>query len=73
MKRKSLKKTIMLFLVFFALLCVSTFIGLLQVYKALSKLDHDHVSRYESYKLANELKVDSDELTRFVRTYAATG
>lgn len=32
-----------------------------------------YASQYKSYLLADELRQSSDELTRFVRTYAATG
>lgn len=36
-------------------------------------LNGAHVNRYESYRLAHELRHSSDELTRLARTYVVTG
>jgi methyl-accepting chemotaxis protein len=36
-------------------------------------LSHAQANRYESYRLANELRQSSDELTRMARTYVLTG
>jgi methyl-accepting chemotaxis protein len=36
-------------------------------------LNRAHLARYESYRLANELRHSSDELTRLARTYVVTG
>lgn len=36
-------------------------------------LSHAQANRYESYRLANELRRSSDELTRMARTYVLTG
>ncbi len=38
-----------------------------------SQVETAQARHYESYKLADELRQSSDDLTRFVRTYAATG
>ena len=35
-------------------------------------LNRAHLDRYESYRLANELRRSSDELTRLARTYVVT-
>ena len=36
-------------------------------------LDDAQANRYESFRLANELRASSDELTRTARTYVVTG
>ncbi|MCE2725184.1 MAG: hypothetical protein LW698_00195 [Planctomycetaceae bacterium] len=36
-------------------------------------LQRAHTNRYESYRLAQELRASSDELTRMARTYVVTG
>lgn len=36
-------------------------------------LNQAHLNRYESYRLAHELRRSSDELTRLARTYVVTG
>jgi methyl-accepting chemotaxis protein len=36
-------------------------------------LNLSHANRHESLRLANELRMSSDELTRFARTYVVTG
>ena len=38
-----------------------------------TKVEDAQARRHESYQLADELRQSSDELTRFARTYAATG
>ena len=38
-----------------------------------TKVENAQTRRYESYQLADELRQSSDDLTRFARTYAATG
>jgi adenylate cyclase len=38
-----------------------------------SKVETAQARQHESYKLADELRQSSDDLTRFARTYAATG
>ncbi len=41
--------------------------------KAETQVKAAHVSQYRSYLLADEVRQSSDDLTRLVRTYAATG
>jgi hypothetical protein len=41
--------------------------------RAQRAIDVAHASRLSSYLLADELRQTSDDLTRFVRTYVATG
>ena len=36
-------------------------------------LNHSHANRYESLRLAHELRASSEELTRLARTYVVTG
>ena len=38
-----------------------------------SSLDKSQMNRYESFKIADELRQSSDDLTRLCRTYVATG
>lgn len=38
-----------------------------------TKVEDAQARRHESYQLADELRESSDDLTRFARTYAATG
>lgn len=38
-----------------------------------SKVDEAHALRFRSVRLADELRLSSDELTRMVRSYVATG
>ncbi|HJU99063.1 MAG TPA: methyl-accepting chemotaxis protein [Burkholderiaceae bacterium] len=68
----SIKKTILYFLVFLALLSGVTFYGLLQVVKAQDESNRAHDARYRSYLLADELRQSSDDLTRLARTYVVT-
>ena len=37
------------------------------------RIDRANTVRYESMRLADELRLSSEELTRMVRTYIATG
>ena len=41
--------------------------------KANEQVAEAEVRRYKSFKLADELRQSSDDLTRMARTYAATG
>ena len=41
--------------------------------RAERQIDHAYESRYQSYVLADVLRQSSDDLTRMVRTYVATG
>jgi adenylate cyclase len=53
-----------------ALLVTGLAIGL---YRLQAKEEHAQQRRYESFRLAEDLRQSSDDLTRFARTYAATG
>lgn len=44
-----------------------------QIVKNDSAISAAEIRRYESYKLADELRQSSDDLTRMARTYAVTG
>lgn len=52
------------------LVCSALFVTICRQQKELNRV---HRERYESYVLATQLRRSSDELTRLVRTYAATG
>src|SRR5574343_1405088 len=57
--------TLLLFSVFTCLFGLSLYTEL--------RLDRAHEQRYQSYLLADELRQSSDDLTRMVRSYIATG
>lgn len=57
--------TLVLFAVFTGLFALSLYSGW--------QLDRAHERRYQSYLLADELRQSSDDLTRMVRSYIATG
>ncbi|MCC5815731.1 MAG: GHKL domain-containing protein, partial [Leptospira sp.] len=54
---------------FLAMLLVS----ILYLLKIQSELTESQRNRYESFKIADELRQSSDDLTRFARTFAVTG
>lgn len=57
--------TLLLFVVFTGLFALSLYTEW--------RLDQAHARRYQSYLLADELRQSSDDLTRMVRSYVATG
>ncbi len=62
--------------VFFAVIILLLIIlGILisLIFNISNKLDEHEIIRYNSFKLADELKQSSDDLTRFCRTYVLTG
>lgn len=65
----SFSRSLMLTIGMFAVLVI-----VFAVYVHYEKLiDRAHESRYQSYMLADALRQSSDDLTRMVRTYVATG
>ncbi|MFT5721338.1 MAG: diguanylate cyclase (GGDEF)-like protein [Motiliproteus sp.] len=63
-------------LVYFSILgtlLITMVTTLWQLSQASEQLSEIHKRRFESYKLAEELRRSSDELTRMVRTYVVTG
>ena len=60
--------------VWFTVSLVVAMAALFFAYTALeSKVDDAHALRFRSVRLADELRLSSDELTRMVRCYVATG
>src|SRR5690349_3709411 len=58
-------------IVFALMLSTMTILGFLFVYQYKLNVSHDR--RYESYLLANELRMSSDNLTRLARTFVVSG
>ncbi|MGI6850969.1 methyl-accepting chemotaxis protein [Mesorhizobium sp. 1B3] len=55
-------------------LCIAALAGAFYYQRlAHSAEEHAYKAQYESYLLADEMRQNSDDLTRLVRTYAATG
>ncbi|WP_411823635.1 ATP-binding protein [Leptospira sp. 'Mane'] len=70
MKLKSVFSILFGFNIFLlSLLILCTFL----LFDAQSKLANSQEIRYKSYKVADELRQTSDDLTRFARTYVITG
>jgi PAS domain S-box-containing protein len=71
-KNKSLSTLIIAEIVLIAVLVASTIYVLTLQNKAYEQLDKAIQLRHTSYHLADQLRQSSDDLTRMVRTYAAT-
>ena len=63
---------ILIFFMFTGLLGGLVYVSYLSA-KNQEKLAASEIRRFESYKLADQLRQSSDELTRFARTYVVTG
>jgi len=69
----TLKKILLGFLAFTAILSGLTLLGMFRISEAQDEATEANQSRYLSYLLADELRQSSDDLTRLARTYVVTG
>ncbi|HZW20859.1 methyl-accepting chemotaxis protein [Noviherbaspirillum sp.] len=69
----TLKKILLGFLAFTAILSCLTLLGMFRISEAQDEATEANQSRYLSYRLADELRQSSDDLTRLARTYVVTG
>ena len=69
----TIRETIILISIIFAglIVCIGAFVAMLL--EGEQRQTEIEASKYRKYNLALELKKSSDDLTRFARTYAATG
>ncbi|WP_415035956.1 methyl-accepting chemotaxis protein [Azonexus sp.] len=72
-QRSRTSKMVFVSLVITLLLVLSLALVFLKLRDAVEDLDAVAGQRYQSYLLADELRQSSDDLTRLVRTYVATG
>ncbi len=70
MSIKRLITSIFIVMILFCLLLASL---VFKLQANQQKLQQSHINRYQSYLLADELRQSSDDLTRFVRSYAVSG
>jgi methyl-accepting chemotaxis protein len=69
----SIRKTLVLISSIYALVAITIIICTVKMLASADEHDELTDKRFQSLNLAAELKQSSDDLTRFVRTYAATG
>jgi methyl-accepting chemotaxis protein len=71
--RTNLRKSFTLLFGFQLLLIVVVSLLILLLFRNQNTLARSRDTQYESYQLADQLRQSSDDLTRLVRTYVATG
>lgn len=69
----SVKRLFISLFVTISLLMLLLFLAIQQLNITTEQVAQAHLSRYDSYLLADELRQSSDELTRLARTYVVTG
>ncbi|AKZ64499.1 chemotaxis protein [Herbaspirillum hiltneri N3] len=69
----TLKRSFFFFFIILAVLSLLMFGALQMILRAQHEIERAGDSRYESYKLANEVRSNSEHLTQSVRSYVVTG
>lgn len=69
----NVRKTFFLLILLNAVAAIAVVLGWVKYSASLEDVQKAHVSRFESYLLADEFRQSSDDLTRLVRTYVVTG
>ncbi|RFB68107.1 MULTISPECIES: methyl-accepting chemotaxis protein [unclassified Herbaspirillum] len=69
----TLKRSFFFFFIILATLSLLMFGALQMILRAQHEIERAGDSRYESYKLANEVRSNSEHLTQAVRSYVVTG
>ena len=73
MRSMSIKTLLIVIFSILIVLLVALFITLTLLSRAHTRISDAEHRRYQSFKLADELRQSSDDLTRMARTYVSTG